>query len=90
MSENVRRDEGSWISGPCATPEPVPARDIQPGDIITHDGLVATVTKTTPGQRRFGTEWVAGVRIEWEAGNTLGTIWRRLTDTLERLQAAGQ
>jgi hypothetical protein len=83
----VRRDIGGWISGPSADPEPVQAGDIKAGDMLLHEGIPVTVTATRASKYWIGPEFTDGVAIDWESPNRLGRMFRRETDTLERLKA---
>jgi hypothetical protein len=83
--EEVRRDVGSWISGPCVTAEPVRADSVDPGDVmILADGTAAEVTDTQHSVHRFPDGHQPAVRIGWKVvtGNASGLLIRRGGDTV--------
>ena len=82
---------GGWDSGACAAGELSAAADIVPGDVLSHDGQLVTVTDT-----RRGTWWLAGghgpgVAIGWrsQAGSASGVLFRADSDLLARVARDG-
>jgi hypothetical protein len=83
--EEVRQDQGGWISGPSFSTENVLAGDVEPGDRLLYDGHAAEVTDTRLGFYRFPEGRMPGVSIGWKAGNSSGLLFRKASDMLQRI-----
>src|SRR5262245_23005201 len=84
--EVIRHDIGGWISGPSADgAEPVPADDVHPGDLLLITGIEAHVTARRGGRYWIDGELTWGFALDWEAGSSRATLFRRLDDLVDRI-----
>jgi hypothetical protein len=83
--EVVRHDQGGWISGPSLSTEPVSTADVRIGDVLLYDGTAVTVTDIRDGFFWLETGHEPGIALGWRAGSASGLIFRKASDTLQRL-----
>lgn len=83
--EEVRSEQGGWISGPSVNVENVLAEDIEPGHNLLYDGRIVEVTDIRLGYYRFPEGRMPGVSVGWKAGSASGLLFRRASDLLERV-----
>jgi hypothetical protein len=85
--EEVRQDQGGWISGPSITTEQVLAEDVETGDRLVYDNRVIEVTDFATGYYWFPPPdgHSPGVSIGWKAGSSSGLLFRHGSDLLERV-----
>ena len=86
--EEVRQDQGGWISGPSITTEQILAENVETGDRLVYDNRVIEVTDFAAGYYWFPPPdgHSPGVAIGWKAGNSSGLLFRKSSDLMERVQ----